>query len=626
MPEDNAPSASSLIFKDDSGQSLKFFITRGRHRKEARELIQEHGGIVSEVDSRDVFLRLGEPGSKTSDTELYSTELITDSVAAGRLLAHDVYSLNKDGLASSNRKISRQPFTSQDKIVLRDYIVNFCTTNPEGAKNLNGNRLYKDLARRFPNHSWQSWRSHAIDSIIPTLKPNQLRPSSNVPQSQSAPGPSQSGSSSRRAATDIKVPNMRLSRETQEVVQELLRICTPRERTILHVILAEAFPPTTPETFEQWIETTFLPELQDEETLISEIGAIQTTLSKNARVDFTEADRALMRRHTRLLIRSNASLKSPNFWKPFASKYPHHTAESWRGHFRGRVAKTLSEAARLRDIIRSNLRVARLAGETSQVGVQEEEEHVLQTRENHSVGLEINNETAEQNEDENEEDDIWQTQAPGMQMDLDDDTAEAQESQSPADNDGRSASSSPDESGDPLSQAPETQSFHQKSAPALREAKYVPGSTAENINSSDDEELSCKIEPLEDDSFHEVDSSTAVQESDKLQYLYNKEFDNLCRVFAPYGCDRESCLRAVHAAGGHIPRARMYLRSRVKSSQLSKSTRRHLYTPQEDAILLRGYSGAFDALKARKGRDSIANRFRFLHYWNDIDTGDSISA
>ncbi|KAL2916364.1 DNA-binding transcription factor rap1 [Polyrhizophydium stewartii] len=141
------------LFVDEHGRSMKFTITRGSHRQAARELIERHGGHVSQ--SGAVTMALVGPEHETSVSGLFRVQYVHDCVEQGRLLPREGYEV----LTTGKRSTFRVSFTPEDDKALEDLI----TANPEAK--IQGNKLYKELAKTA--------RSLGFKVVIPNMRVKQ---------------------------------------------------------------------------------------------------------------------------------------------------------------------------------------------------------------------------------------------------------------------------------------------------------------------------------------------------------------------------------------------------------------------------------------------------------------------
>ncbi|KAJ3412788.1 hypothetical protein HDV05_000255 [Chytridiales sp. JEL 0842] len=182
------------LFVDEDNQPLRFGIVRGIHKTavtqeilvsalssaegsvlrvgvgdivvDARSTLprEKHGGVVVELHEPKIYMRLADPEKESSFINLYSINYIKDCIRSQTLLDQAPYLLSKDGQPTAKKTTSRNEFTLKDKEILRELL------KAAPGDKLRGNEIYQELARKHNNHTWQSWRAHAVKFIIPKLK------------------------------------------------------------------------------------------------------------------------------------------------------------------------------------------------------------------------------------------------------------------------------------------------------------------------------------------------------------------------------------------------------------------------------------------------------------------------
>ncbi|KAJ5125831.1 uncharacterized protein N7443_008875, partial [Penicillium atrosanguineum] len=142
---------------------------------------QANGGEVVILDKGPEVVRILKPGSENNPREGLSYKYIDDSIAYGRVprgKALDAYKVKPSaprpmGATHIPRKGTRTDFNLADDRILYDWVHQFEKTQDP----LSGNRIYQDLAERFPQHPWQSWRGRYLRKL--RGKP---RPGGGVPR------------------------------------------------------------------------------------------------------------------------------------------------------------------------------------------------------------------------------------------------------------------------------------------------------------------------------------------------------------------------------------------------------------------------------------------------------------
>ncbi|TPX69667.1 hypothetical protein SpCBS45565_g02342 [Spizellomyces sp. 'palustris'] len=322
--EPRAKRNKNLLFSDYRGDPLKFYVTRGLHRERIRKLIEEYGGQVVDVSGSDCFMKLGEPGLRTATVDLYSSEYVVDCVQTGQILDSSPYALSLNGLAPGKRT-SREAFTLKDKLQLRNHI----ERHIKAGQRISGNEIYKELASLFPHHTWQSWRDHAVKHILPTL-PAAKRIDKRAEQIRNSGRNPVDADTSTVTSQGAGGWSDQFTKYEREVLEELLRISREKDRELVYSALAEKFTAHSQASWKHYAEEEIIPNMEDEDALL-DTDAPPPIRLKGARHEFTERDKALIRKTTRNRL-GDAGIKGANFWLDFGVKHPQHGAQSWRGH------------------------------------------------------------------------------------------------------------------------------------------------------------------------------------------------------------------------------------------------------------------------------------------------------
>ncbi|OIW25271.1 hypothetical protein CONLIGDRAFT_86917 [Coniochaeta ligniaria NRRL 30616] len=138
------------------------------------ENVTDHGGIVTrDINTADV--RIADDikrAGKSAPENAVSWKFIEQSVKNGVLEdveTHRITGLVRNPAAASRPlKGKRVPFTSADDQILANWLAK---KELEGHY-LSGNKIFQELAEIYPNHTYQSWRTRALNykGILP--KPN----------------------------------------------------------------------------------------------------------------------------------------------------------------------------------------------------------------------------------------------------------------------------------------------------------------------------------------------------------------------------------------------------------------------------------------------------------------------
>ncbi|KAJ3145232.1 hypothetical protein HDU89_007454 [Geranomyces variabilis] len=101
----------------------------------------------------------------------------------------------------------------------------------------------------------------------------------------------------------------------------------------------------------------------------------------------------------------------------------------------------------------------------------------------------------------------------------------------------------------------------------------------------------------------------------EIRARYLDRFDRMCAQFEQ-SFTRQQCTQALHAASGNFARARALLEANFRLNEIVDVTiTRLIFTRAEDDRILEGDEQAIAELAARKGRDNVAERTKFLQQY-----------
>ncbi|KAJ3176097.1 hypothetical protein HDU87_005472 [Geranomyces variabilis] len=317
------------IFVDETtGRPLKFAITLGNHKAEARALIEKYGGEVAKNNHEDgIFMKLTGPDVDNPTLGWYSTEYVTDCVQQGMLLDRQRYSMDIKGKATG-RRTTRNHFSSADEQILRDHLKN------ADYAHASGNTLYIELAKTFPQHTAQSWRHHAV-KILPSLR-------------KTANGTSTSGNE-RKPRRPVFTAH-----ETAVLREALLR-ADPQEYEAVFNVIGDIF--TAPSrTLESWMEhgTGLLASAAECKHFEGPDVPLENGGTGKARNPFIVREKEMIREAAKKdahAIQANAS----SYWKAFATKHPSHTWEAWKEHYNKKMLPVFNDADQILKVAKKSL-------------------------------------------------------------------------------------------------------------------------------------------------------------------------------------------------------------------------------------------------------------------------------
>ncbi|KAJ4423870.1 hypothetical protein N0V82_001454 [Gnomoniopsis sp. IMI 355080] len=162
--------------KGDLFQGLKLWIAQ-RVPQRARwiELVKGNGGEIVRLEKNADMLIADniKVAGVSPPLGSYMWRWIDDSVKNGFLQDKDDYLIGRregsarDLATSQPTKVGRTPFTNKDDLILTKWVL-----AEERRGNLtSGNVIYKALERKYPHHTWQSWRDRWVKGLRSKPRP-----------------------------------------------------------------------------------------------------------------------------------------------------------------------------------------------------------------------------------------------------------------------------------------------------------------------------------------------------------------------------------------------------------------------------------------------------------------------
>ncbi|BFZ61266.1 hypothetical protein YB2330_002325 [Saitoella coloradoensis] len=205
-----------MLFTKDDGEPLIFWLSHKVPSKVwYRERIEANGGKITNWQKEAGAIQIGDH-LKDNGTDLVSYKFIDDSLSDGILRDVDDYVLTAS--APEKAKGTRTPFTKEDDAILRKYV-------HKSNVSRQGNKVYKELEKKFPHHTFQSWRHRYVKTLEPLwgepeeemdeyeMSPDEEDVEEHAPRRVSAPvpptsteRPPSSSSSRRQTAIGVTVP------------------------------------------------------------------------------------------------------------------------------------------------------------------------------------------------------------------------------------------------------------------------------------------------------------------------------------------------------------------------------------------------------------------------------------
>ncbi|KAL3464027.1 TRF2-interacting telomeric protein/Rap1 C terminal domain-containing protein [Aspergillus heterothallicus] len=141
-------------------KGMSFWLSKTVPQKSRfEELIQQYGGVVR-LQEKDADVLLVDHTRKNLTPDVYSYKFIEKSIQDGVLQDLEKYkagpsSARPVGATNIPTKGHRTPYTLEDDQILWDYMQPF---EEDPTAPVSGNKLYQDLAAKYPQHTYQSWR------------------------------------------------------------------------------------------------------------------------------------------------------------------------------------------------------------------------------------------------------------------------------------------------------------------------------------------------------------------------------------------------------------------------------------------------------------------------------------
>ncbi|KAJ6028538.1 hypothetical protein N7540_004114 [Penicillium herquei] len=159
-------------------------------RTRFKEMIEEHGGTVVLLE-KHANIKLVDHTKKNLPADTYSYQYVERSVRNGKLenLEHHRAGPSAQrpvGASHIPQKRTRSDYTLQDDQILFDYLHPY---ELEVDAPIGGNNIYKVLAEKFTQHTWQSWRTRYLKNLRGQPRPGggEPRPDLLVGTDQSQP-------------------------------------------------------------------------------------------------------------------------------------------------------------------------------------------------------------------------------------------------------------------------------------------------------------------------------------------------------------------------------------------------------------------------------------------------------
>ncbi|GAB1315656.1 hypothetical protein MFIFM68171_05866 [Madurella fahalii] len=267
--------ATRIVYEGVNGKyegtlfgGIKFWVAqRVPTRGDIVAKIEDNGGKIVLLEKyADVLI--ADHAKKNAPPGSVSWKYIDDSVRLGTIANIDDYRIASTNPTPKPAKAGKLPFTNQDDQILVSWV-------RQHVHNHSGNKIYQDLEKQYPHHSWHSWRDRWVKRLA-------LLHEKDLPAAPlQIPAPSGPRSVVMPEATTAAVPPATAAQRTASTAKG------------------------TPE-------------------------GVQRPDAPRGRVRFTEEDDKLLTNHVLQRCRDGEKEKGAKIYMELAAKYPHHSAHSWR--------------------------------------------------------------------------------------------------------------------------------------------------------------------------------------------------------------------------------------------------------------------------------------------------------
>ncbi|KKK15839.1 hypothetical protein ARAM_004543 [Aspergillus rambellii] len=174
-------------------QGMSFWLSQNvPQRSRFKEIIQQNGGIVKVLE-KDAEIQLVDHARKNLPANTFSYQFVETSVRNGKLENLEAYRAGPSaarpvGATHIPSRGHRLPYTMQEDQILWDWMQPY--ENDKSAP-ISGNKIYQDLAEKYPRHTYQSWRDRYLKRLRGhsrpggPAEPTKALPLSDEPRSRS---------------------------------------------------------------------------------------------------------------------------------------------------------------------------------------------------------------------------------------------------------------------------------------------------------------------------------------------------------------------------------------------------------------------------------------------------------
>ncbi|KAL2021689.1 hypothetical protein VTK56DRAFT_6781 [Thermocarpiscus australiensis] len=249
---------------------IKFWVAqRVPSRGSLLDAIKDNGGKTVLLEKyADVLI--ADHARKDAPAGSVSWKYITDSVDKGELVNIDDYRIAHANVprpvaSTKPTKGTKVPFSKEDD----DILVRWVHHRARAGESTSGNKIYQELAEKYPNHTWQSWRDRWVKRLSLLYEEGSEVP----PQTQPPP-----------------------------------RSWLVRESGVAPTSTAPSMGSTSRAAPGQARRPSAVP----------------------GRVRFTEEDDRILREYVNLRVQQGEKAKGNRIYQELEEEYPHHSYQSWR--------------------------------------------------------------------------------------------------------------------------------------------------------------------------------------------------------------------------------------------------------------------------------------------------------
>ncbi|KAI9372877.1 TRF2-interacting telomeric protein/Rap1 C terminal domain-containing protein [Aspergillus egyptiacus] len=163
-------------------QGMSFWLSHNvPQRSRFKELIQKNGGNVR-LCEKDADVQLVDHKRKDLPSNVHSYQFIEKSIQKGKLEDLKDYIAGPSaprpvGATNIQPRAHRRAYTIEDDQILWDYMQPY---ERDPSARIQGNRIYQELAAKYPQHTYQSWRDRYLKRLRGRTRPGGMAESTSA--------------------------------------------------------------------------------------------------------------------------------------------------------------------------------------------------------------------------------------------------------------------------------------------------------------------------------------------------------------------------------------------------------------------------------------------------------------